>query len=185
MLVRSALLAGATLLAGTAAFGADPVGTWDLVGRIKATVCARGSCKSRRQHDEGTLVIAADGTYTAPSDVSGCAAPDEHGRWVGRTGGQYILKPSNVGALVRAIESCLGVSGVTLHGRFHNVFVPNADGTTATARNTFHGGGSYHGVVFTVTATERYTGTRVFGTAGAFGASRVGVIAGLVENVLP
>jgi hypothetical protein len=77
------------------------------------------------------------------------------------------------------------VSGVTLHGRFHDVFVPNADGATATARNTFSGGGSYHGVVFTATATERYTGTRVFGSGGAFGASRVGVIAGLVENVLP
>jgi len=87
--------------------------------------------------------------------------------WVGRTGGQYILKPSNVGALARAIKSCLGVSGVTLQGRFRNVFVPNADATTATARNTFRGGGSYHGVAFTVTATERYTGTRVFGSAGA------------------
>jgi hypothetical protein len=173
------------LLPGTAAFAADPVGTWDLVGRVKLTVCARGRCQSQRQDDQGTLVIAADGTYTAPSDLAGCVAPDEYGTWVRRQRGQYLLKPLNVGDLVRAIQSCLGVSGLTLHGRFHDVFVPNADGTTATARNTFSGGGSYHGVVFTATATERYTGTRVLGSAGAFGASRVGVIAGLVANVLP
>jgi len=167
MLSRCTCSVASLLLAGTAVFAADPVGTWQIAGRVRVTACARGRCQSDSQHGEGTLTIAADRTYTVRSGLSGCDAPDEHGTWVAKTRGRYLLKPSNVRQLVRALGRCLGASGVSLHGRFRNFFTPKGDGTTAIGRGIFSGRGSYRGIGFTATATERYTGTRLAATARA------------------
>jgi hypothetical protein len=167
MLSRCTCSVASLLLAGTAVFAADPVGTWQIAGRVRVTACARGQCQSDSRHGEGTLTIAADRTYTVRSGLSGCDAPDEHGTWVAKTRGRYLLKPSNVRQLVRALARCLGASGVSHHGRFRNFFTPKSDGTTATGHRTFSGGGSYRGIGFNATATERYTGTRLAVTARA------------------
>ena len=188
MLLRFTYSVASLLLAGTAVFAADPVGTWKIAGRIRVTACARGRCQSDSRHGEGTLTIAADRTYTVRSGLSGCDAPDEHGTWVAKTRGSYLLKPSNVRQLVRALGRCLGASGISLHGRFRNFFTPNSDGTTATGRRTFSGGGSFRGIGFNATATERYTGTRLAATARAdiSRASPLGVrgIVGGVTNAI-
>lgn len=188
MLSRCTFSVAALLLAGTAVFAADPVGTWRIAGRVRVTACALGRCQSDSQHGEGTLTIAPDRTYTVRSGLSGCGGPDEHGTWVAKTRGRYLLKPSNVRGLVRALARCLGASGISLHGRFRNFFTPKNDGMTAAGHGTFSGHGSYRGVGFTATATERYTGTRVAATARAdrFRVSLLGAreIVGGVRNAI-
>ncbi len=163
---------GLASLAVPSARAADPVGTWDIAGKVVATACGAGRCATRVKRSRGTLIITADGRYREPADITTCSeAPDEVGTWQPGPRGRFVLEPGNIPELEDAAERCTGIRLVVTRDRAW--VKPSADGTSLVGSERLSAHARYHGTYVTAQAVARFRGTPQVGSNASTSADRI------------